>query len=101
MKLFKSKWGNWNDISTGSLCSYKYILQARRHKNGKIQMRIEKISAYDTVAHPTIEQLEQISYRDNPRVDRNLLLKFFQAGNDCGCMEHENIEDYFEQYFKL
>ena len=98
--MFKSKWGQWIDISTGSLCSSKYVLQARRHKDGRIQMRVEIKKAYDTVAHPTIDQLKEISYRDNPRIDKNLLLKFFKAGNECACMEHENIEDYFEKYFK-
>ena len=26
--------------------------------------------------------------------------KDFKAGNECACMEHENIEDYFNQYIK-
>ena len=63
MKLFKNKWGKWADISTGSLCGYKYVLQARRHKNGKIQMRVECVKAYDTVAHPTLEQLELVTFK--------------------------------------
>jgi hypothetical protein len=63
MELFKNKWGKWTDISTGSLCAYKYVLQARRHKNGKIQMRVEQVSAYDTVAHPTIEQLKEVNFK--------------------------------------
>ncbi len=54
------KWSKWMDISTGSLCSYKYVIQARRHENGKIKMRVEQIYATDHVAHPTLEQLEKI-----------------------------------------
>jgi hypothetical protein len=61
--MFKSKWGQWTDISTGSLGSYKFILQSRRHKNGKIQMRVERAEAYDTVTHPTLEQLEKVTFR--------------------------------------
>jgi hypothetical protein len=64
MRIFKNNWGQWKDVSTGSLCSYKYILQARRHKNGKIQMRVEEIKAYDTVAHPTLEQLSLITFEE-------------------------------------
>ena len=26
--------------------------------------------------------------------------KDFKAGNDSACMEHENIQDYFNQYIK-
>lgn len=26
--------------------------------------------------------------------------KDFKAGNECACMCHENIEDYFNQYIK-
>jgi len=63
MKLFKSKWGKWTDISTGSLCQYKYVLQARRHQNGKIQMRVAEAMAYDTVAHPTIQQLREVTFK--------------------------------------
>ena len=63
MKLFKSKWGKWTDVSTGSLCSYKYVLQARRHKNGKLKMRVERVIAYDTVAHATIEQLKEVNFK--------------------------------------
>lgn len=62
--MFKSKWGQWTDISTGgSLGSYRYILQARRHKNGKLQMRVCQVEAYSTVAHPTIEQLKQVTFK--------------------------------------
>ena len=61
--MFKSKWGQWTDISTGSLGSYKYILQVRRHKDGRLQMRVECKEAYDTVAHPTIEQLKQVTFK--------------------------------------
>ena len=62
MRLFKTNWGKWTDISTGSLGSYKYVLQARRHKNGKLKMRVECVKAYDTVAHPSIEQLKEVVY---------------------------------------
>ena len=64
MKLFKSKWGKWSDISVGSCCGIKYVLQARRRENGKIQMRVERLmGAYDTVAHPTLEQLELVTFK--------------------------------------
>lgn len=71
MSIFKSKWGSWADISTGSLCGRKYVLQARRHKNGKIQMRVECVEAYDTVAHPTIDQLKTITYETIQRTQEH------------------------------
>ena len=40
-----------------------------------------------------------LSHRGYSLRDKELLLQFFSSGNECGCMEHENIEDYFEQYY--
>ena len=42
MKLFKSKWGQWIDLSTAGYMGYKYLLQARRHKDGRIEYRVER-----------------------------------------------------------
>jgi len=33
-------------------------------------------------------------------MERKQIKKYFTAGNDSACMEHENIEDYFKQYIK-
>lgn len=42
MDFFKSKWGKWTDISVGAVKEHRYLLQVRRHKNGKVQFRAEK-----------------------------------------------------------
>ena len=42
MELFKTKWGQWTDISTGEAYEVRYLLQARRHKDGRVQFRVEK-----------------------------------------------------------
>lgn len=61
--IFKSKWGNWTDISTGAVHEYRYLLQARRHKNGKLQFRVEKNKdAAWGCAEPNLEQLQQVKY---------------------------------------
>jgi hypothetical protein len=46
-----------------------------------------------------LETKSNLSHRGYSLRDKELLLQFFSAGNECGCMEHENIEDYFEQYY--
>ena len=63
MELFKSKWGKWVDISTSGYMEYRCVLQARRHKNGKIQYRLEKIDGVKTCPNPTIEQLEKVTFK--------------------------------------
>jgi hypothetical protein len=63
MRLFKSNWGQWTDISTGAVSETKYLLQARRHKDGRIQFRVEKSDSAWTCEKPTIEQLEKVTYK--------------------------------------
>ena len=61
MGFFKNKWSKWTDVSVGSCCGIKYVLQVRRHRDGRIKMRCEKLmGAYDTVAHPSMEQLKEV-----------------------------------------
>jgi hypothetical protein len=64
MELFEKKWGQWIDLSTTSYIGYKYVLQARRHKNGKLQYRVEKSTDSYTCANPTVEQLEKVKYKN-------------------------------------
>jgi len=63
MKLFKSNWGQWTDISTSGYMEYRCVLQARRHKNGKLQYRLEKINEVKTCQNPTLEQLEKVTFK--------------------------------------
>jgi hypothetical protein len=42
---------------------YKYVLQARRHKNGKLQYRVEKSEDSYTCEIPTLEQLEKVTFK--------------------------------------
>jgi len=61
MKLLKRRWSKWSDISVGAVHEHRYLLQARRHRNGKVQFRVTKTlkSAWGCAA-PTLEQLELI-----------------------------------------
>lgn len=61
MKLFKSNWSKWHDISVGMMSGQPYLLQARRNKNGKVQFRVSytMTGAYGCAA-PTMEQLKEI-----------------------------------------
>lgn len=63
MKLFKTKWGQWTDLSTGAIHGEKYLLQARRHKNGRVQFRVEKSKGAWNCEKPTIEQLKEVVYK--------------------------------------
>ena len=60
MNIFKSKWGKWADISTGAVHDIRYLLQARRHKDGRVEFRVEMSSTAWDCDKPTIEQLEKI-----------------------------------------
>ena len=40
MEIFKTKWSKWKDLNNGMLSDQYYLLQARRHENGKIQFRV-------------------------------------------------------------
>lgn len=62
MNFFKSKWGQWTDISTGAIHEVRYLLQARRHKNGRVQFRVEKSDSAWTCEKPTLEQLKNVNY---------------------------------------
>ncbi len=41
MGLFKNNWSNWETLSLGTINAKIYLLQARKHKNGKIKFRVE------------------------------------------------------------
>lgn len=41
MNIFKSKWGNWETMAMGTCAAKFYLLQARKHENGKVQFRVE------------------------------------------------------------
>ena len=48
-----------------------------------------------------VTALEQIEAIDQAKeMENSQRQKDFKAGNECACMEHENIEDYFNQYIK-
>lgn len=49
MNIFKSKWGKWETLSMGTVSAQYFLLQARKHENGKVQFRVEvSKSAYGT-----------------------------------------------------
>ena len=59
-QLFKPRWSKWIDISVGSIQDYRYVLQGRRHRNGKFQFRVEHIANAYGCQSPTMEQLKEI-----------------------------------------
>jgi len=63
MKLLSRNWGQWTDLSTTGYMGYKYVLQARRHKNGQLQYRVEKSEDSYTCTNPTLEQLEKVIFK--------------------------------------
>lgn len=62
ISLFKSNWGKWIDISTGAVNEHRYLLQARRHKNGMVQFRVEKSPGAWMCEKPSIEDLKRVKY---------------------------------------
>ena len=61
--MFKSKWGQWTDLSSTGYMGYKYLLQARRHEDGRIQYRVEKSGDGYGGTTPTLEQLEKVTFK--------------------------------------
>ena len=59
-KLFRKRWGKWTDISTGQYSHYNYILQVKRHINGKVKFRVAKSDCAWFCITPTLEQLSDI-----------------------------------------
>ena len=62
-----------------------------------------------TVMQKTIAQIERdlnITISDEDKrlwfeLEKQQMKDLYSAGNDSTCMEHENINDYFEQYYNL
>ena len=64
LNSFKSKWSKWVDITVGSEVGTKYLLQARRHKNGRIQFKVRKSKLIFNADTPTLQQIEEIEYNE-------------------------------------
>ena len=62
MKIRLKRWGKWFDISTGDYADNIYIVQARRNKNGELQMRVETARKAYNCVKPSLEQLKQVKY---------------------------------------
>lgn len=58
-KLFKKRWSKWTDMSSGSVDENKYLLQSRRHRNGKVKFRVAKSQKAWGCTAPTLEQLSK------------------------------------------
>jgi hypothetical protein len=52
----------------------------------------EQIREYGIVNETCIEQAKEMEQAQRK--------KDFTSGNECACMCHENIDDYFNQYIK-
>jgi len=60
MNLFKSKWSKWADLSTGGVNDCRYLLQARRHKDGRVQFRVAQCGQAWNCNVPTMGQLKEV-----------------------------------------
>jgi len=69
MNIFKSKWGKWTDISTGAMHETRFLLQARRHKKGKVQFRVEKSPDAWGCEMISMGQLEKVVYEINNKLN--------------------------------
>lgn len=56
MKIFNSKWGKWTDLTVSNYFETRYLLQGRRHIDGRVQFRVEK--------SPSIFVAEKLELRD-------------------------------------
>lgn len=41
MKIFRSKWSKWEVLTMGTVNAKYFLLQSRKHENGKVQFRVE------------------------------------------------------------
>lgn len=57
MGIFKNKWSNWKDLSIGKIHEYVYLLQFRRHENGKVEFRTAKSEPAWGIDTPNINDL--------------------------------------------
>jgi hypothetical protein len=46
MKFFKNKWSKWQDLSLTYFPHNYYLIQFRRHENGKLEFRVETTKAF-------------------------------------------------------
>ena len=47
----------------------------------------------------TLEDVRNV-FKQAKEIEKQQRQKDFKAGNDSACMDHENIEDYFNEYIK-
>lgn len=60
MKLFKTNWGKWSDLQVSSYFETRYLLQGRRHKDGKVQFRVVKSAPIYCAEKLDIKTLETL-----------------------------------------
>lgn len=56
--LLKSKWSDWKDLKIGKVHEHVYLIQYRRHENGKIHFRVEKSQPIWGIEEPCINDLK-------------------------------------------
>lgn len=65
MNIFKNKWGNWTDISADTINNKAYVLQAKRHINGKVKFRIAKQNGVWRGVLGFIDKLKDVTAKNN------------------------------------
>ncbi|MFT5450564.1 MAG: hypothetical protein ACI9N9_000041 [Enterobacterales bacterium] len=57
----KSKWSKWETISTGAVNEHRFVLQVRKHKNGRIKLKCRKSNDSWGCRAPSKEECDSIS----------------------------------------
>lgn len=61
MKIFKTKWGKWIDLTVSSYFETRYLLQGRRHKDGRVQLRVVESTAIFCAEKLELKDLEKLA----------------------------------------
>ena len=61
MGIFKTKWGKWTDLTVSSYFETRYLLQGRRHKDGRVQFRVVKSPAIYCAEKLELKHLETLT----------------------------------------
>jgi len=65
-----------------------------------VEWLVEKIISLQSKDLKLSEQYDKKLIEQAKEMEAKQRKNDFKAGNECACMCHENIEDYFKQYIK-
>lgn len=65
MNILKNKWGKWTDITADTINDTAYVLQAKRHENGKVKFRLSKQNGVWWGVIDFIGKMKSVTAKDN------------------------------------